>query len=137
MNLYRRRTFQASVVLVLACFLGFTAAAQRRKPHKLRATAVLELNTDPVGVMTARVIPITILDQGRFNDAGTYKATPQPMALDNGVVYEVQKSGQAVGFVTVGKATKQGSWTALGKWQPVSATPKASPTPTPMRMISI
>jgi hypothetical protein len=131
MNLYRRRTFQASVVLSLVCILGFTAAAQRRKAHKLRATAVLELTTDPVGVVTARLIPVTVLDEGRFNDAGRYKATPQPMALDSGVVYEAQKSGQAVGFVTVGKATKQSSWTALGKWQPVSATTKASPTPTP------
>ena len=117
--------------MLLVCVAGFSALAQRRKPHKLRATALLELTTDPAGVVTARLIPITILDEGRFHDAGVYKATPKPMALDAGVVYEAQKSGQPFGYVTITSAGKAGSWTALGKWQLASAMPKATPMAPP------
>src|SRR5260370_16880375 len=113
MNLYRRRTFRASLVLLLVCVAGFSVLAQRRKPHKLRATGLLELTTDPTGVVTARVIPITILDEGRFHDAGVYKATPKPMALDAGVVYEAQKSGQPFGHVTITTPGTPRSRTAL------------------------
>src|SRR5260370_39121851 len=109
MNLYRRRTFRASLVLLLVCVAGFSVLAQRRKPHKLRATGLLELTTDPTGVPTARVIPITILDEGRFHDAAVYKATPKPMALDVGAVYEAQQYGQPFGYVTITKAGKTGS----------------------------
>src|SRR5262249_26206372 len=130
MNLYRIRTFRASLIVLLVCAGGFTALAQRRKPHKLRSTALVELNTDPTGVMTTRVIPITILGEGRFHDASSYKATPRPMALDAGVVYEAQKSGQPVGYVTITNAGKTGGWAALGKWQPVGAAAKATPAAT-------
>src|SRR5262249_28948392 len=99
MNLYRRRSFRASLIVLLVCAAGFTALAQRRKPHKLGAKALVDLTTDPAGVMTTRVIPITILDEGSFHDASSYKATPRPMALDVGVVYEAQKSGQPIGYV--------------------------------------
>lgn len=132
MNLYRRRTLQASVALLLACVIGFTVAgAQRRKPHTLRATAVLEMTTDASGVRTARLVPIIILDEGSFHDAGIYKVSPQPMALDGGVVYEVQKTGQTVGYFTVRKAAKDRIWTAMGKWQNVNAATKPSATPVP------
>ncbi len=130
MNLYRRNTLPASLALLLACLVGFTAVtAQRRKPHPLRATALVELTTDAAGVITARLIPITILDEGRFYDASIYKATPQPMAIVTGVVYEAQKSGEPVGYVTVGNATKDGAWMAPGKWEPVKA---AAPSEAPV-----
>jgi hypothetical protein len=55
MNLYRRRTFPASLALLLAFTYIFTTStfAQRRKPHKLRATGLLTLTTDPTGTTTA------------------------------------------------------------------------------------
>ncbi len=130
MNLYRRNLF-AVTLAALACLALLPASAQRRKPHKLRATAVVEVTTDRSGVSKAEIIPVTILDQGRFNDASIYKAAPEPMALDGGVVYEVQKSGVPIGYVTVTKATKSGMWTALGKWQTASTVAKAAPSPTP------
>src|SRR5215471_19910425 len=113
MTLYRRKTFQASVALSLAAVACMIAAAQRHKPHKLRATALAELTTDRKGAVTAHLIPITILDGGLFRDASMYKATPVPMALDDGVVYEAQKSGEVAGYVTIiGRATKDkdGAW---------------------------
>lgn len=131
MNLYRRSTLQASLALLLACVVVLTLAAQRRTPHKLRATALVEFTRDPSGITTPRLVPITILDDGSLHDASIYKATPWPMALDSGVVYEAQKTGQPVGYFTVGKATKQGIWTALGRWQIVSAAPKVQASASP------
>src|SRR5690349_1120045 len=91
MNLYSRSKILASALLVLVCTAAFTVAvAQRRKPHTLRATAVLDVTTDSAGIVVTRVIPVTILDEGTFHDASIYKATPQPMALDKGIVYEGQ-----------------------------------------------
>jgi len=131
MNLYSRSKILASAVLVLVCVAAFTVAvAQRRKPHTLRATAMLEVTTDSAGIVSTRVIPITILDEGTFHDAGIYKATPQPMALDKGIVYEGQASGIPVGYATILSSTNNKGWTALGKWQLAEA--KKAPTPPPV-----
>jgi len=117
----------------VACMIA-AAQAQRHKPHKLRATALAELTTDRKGTVTAHLIPITILDQGLFRDASMYKATPVPMALDDGIVYEAQKSGEIAGYVTIiGRATKDkdGAWSALGRWRlPSAPRPAATPAPT-------
>src|SRR5215468_171002 len=132
LNLYRRKPW--TVIFALALALGvLSVVAQRRAAHKLRAIALLELNTDYKGVKTARLTPIVILDEGNFHDASIYKAAPEPMALGTGVVYEAQKEGLPVGFVTISTAAKDRIWTALGKWQAESdkPKPKASATPTP------
>jgi hypothetical protein len=126
MNLYSRTRFLASAVLVLACAaVVVPAMAQRRKPHKLRATAVVEVTTDSAGVVGTRVFPVTVLDEGGFHDAGIYKATPQPMALDNGIVYEAQADGIPVGYATIVSSTNNKGWTALGKWQLADAAKKS------------
>jgi hypothetical protein len=128
MNLYRRRTLLASAALLLVFAFTFIALhAQRRAAHKLRAIALLEVTTDAAGIVSTRVIPITVLDEGRFRDAGIYKSTPRPMALGDGVVYEAQKSGKAAGYVTVLKGANSGGWVGLGKWQPVTTAKKAEP----------
>lgn len=131
MNLYSRSKILASAVLALVCVAAFIgAAAQRRKPHTLRATAVLEVTTDSAGIVVTRVIPVTILDEGTFHDASIYKATPQPMALDRGIVYEGQTSGTPVGYATILSSTNNKGWTGLGKWQLAEA--KKTPTPPPV-----
>jgi hypothetical protein len=128
MKLYRRSTFLASAAL-LAFALAFTAIhAQRRSPHRLRATALLEVTTDPAGVVSTRVFPVTILDEGSFHDASIYKATPRPMALADGVVYEAQKTGTPVGYVTIVNGSNTGGWVALGKWQPAVEAKKTEPS---------
>jgi len=134
MNLYSRKRFLASLLPVLACAAFFlTAAAQRRKAHKLRATAVVEVTTDSKGVVATHVIPVTILDQGLFNDASVYKATPRPMALENGIVYEAQNAGVPIGYATIiSGSSKNDSWTALGKWAVAKAEPKKSDTSAPV-----
>jgi hypothetical protein len=132
MNLYSRSRILASALLLLLCAVAFiVAVAQRRKPHTLRATAVLEVTTDSAGIMVTRVVPVTILDEGGFHDASIYKATPQPMALDKGIVYEAQTSGTPIGYATILSSTNNNNkgWTALGKWQLAEA--KKAPTPPP------
>jgi hypothetical protein len=129
MNLYSRRRFLASAALLAFAFTSTATYAQRRTPHKLRATSVLEATTDQAGVVSIRVVPVTVLDEGRFRDASIYKSTPRPMALENGIVYEAQKSGVPVGYVKIVNGVNQGGWTALGKWQPVVAAKKSEPQP--------
>jgi hypothetical protein len=128
MNLYSRRKFLASTALVLVCAAALAGAtSQRRKTHKLRATAVLEITTDSAGIVSTRVFPVTVLDEGRFNDGGIYKSSPRPMALENGIVYEGQTSGTPAGYATILSGTNNHGWTALGKWQPVDLTKKPPP----------
>jgi hypothetical protein len=133
MNLYSRRPLQASLALLLITTAGLALAqTQKRKAHRLRATALVELTTDRAGNVKARLTPITILTEGRFEDASIYKAAPEPMALDNGIVYEAQKSGVPVGYVTITNSSKGSIWTALGKWQAVSTVAKETePAPAP------
>ncbi len=133
MNLYRRSSFAASLLIVLTLLAIAPSLAQRQKAHKLRATALLELTTSPKGIISSRLTPIVILDDGRFNDASVYKARPRPMAAEIGVVYEAQKSGVPEGYVTItGAAMNGGLWTAMGKWQSAQQlAKKEAPTPTP------
>jgi len=123
------------VLLILAAVLAVGALyGQRRKAHKLRATALVELTTDASGKSRAQLIPLAILDEGRFHDAGIYKASPWPFALQDGVVYEVQQTGTVLGYVTVKRAVKRATWTAQGDWQPATVAktqPVRVATPTP------
>lgn len=104
------------------------AAFQRRSPHKLRATALLEITRAPNGKVATLLTPITILDNGRFEDASIYKSHPQPLALESGVVYEAQRTGIPVGYVTINNGeVKGGIWVAEGSWQPVTQTADKAP----------
>src|SRR5207253_798009 len=51
--------------------------------------------------------------------------------LENGIVYEAQKTGTPVGYVTIVNGVNNNGWTALGKWQPVTTAKKAE-TPQPV-----
>ncbi len=102
--------------------------AQRRsvKPRGPRALAVVEFPESG----KPRLIPVAILVDGKFYDAGIYKATPEPMALEPGTVYEVARSGEAQGlFVVTRPMQARGHWVAGGDWKPAGAEeakPKAS-----------
>ncbi len=69
-----------------------------------------------------RLIPIAIMMDGKFYDAGAFKADPVPMALDFGVVYEAFRSGVSQGVFTI---TQPGQlnhvWIAEGTWIPVGS----------------
>jgi len=67
----------------------------------------------------ARLIPITIMLNGKFYDAGAYKADPVPMALDFGIVYEGFRSGVSQGIFTITQPGQLShNWAAEGTWLP-------------------
>src|SRR5262249_17457120 len=101
---------------VLVCSVGLLifcsgAAAKTRKGP--RAIAVLEWEGDPKSPKphTSVLVPITILDEGKYYDASIYRASPVPMAIDSGVVYDILKSGELVGtFVTGASSQQKNRW---------------------------
>ena len=76
-----------------------------------------------------RLIPIEILYDGQYYDASAYKASPVPLALWSGTVYEGVQSGISQGLFTVTGAlenqeTKE--WLAEGTWLPAGSIPAKS-----------
>jgi hypothetical protein len=95
---------------------SFAQVAKRRPSDKgPRAVALLQLAANG----KAHLVPITIMINGRFYDAGAYKADPIPMALQPETVYEVEKTGVSQGIFTVAGAfhIKNQGWAADGKWR--------------------
>jgi len=122
-------------MLALVALVASVSVAQSRKKEKgPRALAVVEMPAD--GKSKPRLIPITILVDGRFWDASIYRADPRPMALDPGNVYEVERSGKPVGFFTVGEALHaKDRWIGLGDYKPESEKPpEAAKSPKPHRV---
>ncbi len=114
----------ARVVLATSVFatIGFFAVqivlAQRahREPADKgpRATGLIELA--PNG--KAHLIPIVIMVDGKFYDAAEYKASPVPISLDSGTVYEAFRTGVSQGLFTVRTAqTGDRTWRGEGTWQ--------------------
>jgi hypothetical protein len=67
----------------------------------------------------ARLIPIAIMMDGKFYDAGSYKASPVPMALDFGIVYEGFRTGVSQGIFTISQPGQLNHvWIAEGTWTP-------------------
>lgn len=88
-----------------------------------RAVGLIQLPAKPsLKGDKGRIIPIAIMMDGKFFDAGSYKAGPVPMALDFGIVYEGFRSGVSQGIFTI---TQPGQlnhvWIAEGKWLPAGA----------------
>ena len=114
----------------LALMFGQTAPVQsthreatRKGP---RALGLLELPANG----KARLIPITVMFDGKFYDAGSYKASPIPMALQQDTVYEAVRTGVSQGLFTVIGAFHRGNeWVADGKWEPADAAPPKKRAP--------
>jgi hypothetical protein len=114
------------ILLLLSIFLAVTAVGQEmpnpqpsvttsKKPEVKgpRAVAVLEWTA-----RGPRLIPVSIRVGDQFYDASLYMAQPVPMALDSGVIYEVQKAGDKLGDFTLKEAeqTPAGLWLGVGKF---------------------
>ena len=97
---------------------------------ELRAVAVLEWTGDLSKPKTSRLVPITVFDGEQLQDGGVYLARPQPLAVDSGVEYILQKNGARLGLFDVMNASQeQGSWVGFGTWKPM---PSLKPNPAPM-----
>jgi hypothetical protein len=123
-----RPTYRIAARAVICVFagLGLVAAqiAQRTSVSKgPRAVALLRLQANG----KAQLIPVSIMVDGRFYDASAYKATPVPMALENGTVYEAERTGNSLGLFTVTKVVQQkNSWIGDGNWLPAGTTPPST-----------
>lgn len=117
--------------MLVAAGLSSSAGGQGKKRNGPRALAVLELApnqtaTPPpkekplvAGVGFPRLYPITVLDNGNYNDGSVYQASPVPLAVQTEVVYDVQHAGVQVGAFTVNKPTQlHGAWVGTGNWEP-------------------
>ena len=91
----------------------------RKKDAGPRAVGLIQLGTNG----KASIVPIAILINGKFWDASVYKADPVPMALDSGVVYEGERTGNSLGLFTVGSALHSNNpnaaipWLGTGVWR--------------------
>jgi hypothetical protein len=114
-----RRIFLAllcSIALLVLCSI-YVSAKTRKGP---RAIAVLQWEGDPNSPKphTSVLVPITILNEGKYYDASIYLASPVPMAIDSGVVYDILKSGELVGtFVTGASSQQNNRWYGLGSFK--------------------
>jgi hypothetical protein len=80
-----------------------------------RALGIVQLSSKG----KARIIPITIMMDGKFYDAGSYKASPVPMALDFGIVYEGFRAGVSQGIFSITQPGQLShTWIAEGTWIP-------------------
>jgi hypothetical protein len=113
---------------MLCAFFLVGASAQEltehygRKPTETgpRALGIVQLPSTG----KARLIPIAIMMDGKFYDAGSYKAAPVPMALDFGIVYEAFKTGVSQGLFTITQPGQLNhNWIAEGSWLPAGVKP--------------
>jgi hypothetical protein len=128
------RTPSVAVCLLLAFsivafqVLSAPANAQSKKQVGPRAISVVGWNdeTPAPKPFTSVLIPIAILDNGRYYDANLYQAQPAPLAVDTGVIYDVLAHGEPIGTFSVGRAEqKNGEWYGTGVFDPKGAdTPK-------------
>ncbi len=94
--------------------------AAKKKDAGPRAVGVLQL----AGNGKATLVPVAILINGRYWDATAYKATPVPMSLEPGTVYEAERAGSSLGLFTVNSALHsnavnvQTPWIGTGAWLP-------------------
>src|SRR5436309_9349018 len=118
---YRTRLYRKAVSAVIcgltlsACVPVFAQYSKKRQVSKgPRAVGVLEL----AGNGKAHLVPVTVMIDGKFYDAGAYKADPVPMALQSGTVYEALKSGVSQGLFTVAGADHAGAnWAREETWK--------------------
>ncbi|MGB0116723.1 MAG: hypothetical protein WCC78_03800 [Terriglobales bacterium] len=98
-----------------------------RKPADKGPRALGLVQLSPTG-KKARFVPIAIMMDGKFYDAGAYKADPVPMALDFGIVYEGFRSGVSQGVFTITQPGQLNhTWIAEGTWLPAGAIDPKKP----------
>jgi hypothetical protein len=125
-SLYRKGAFCVTLVAAIALASSLVEAqaplAQYGRKAAVdkgpRALGLVQLS--PKG--KARLIPIAVMMDGKFYDAGSYKAAPVPMALDFGIVYEGFVTGVSQGLFTITQPGQLNrTWIAEGKWLPAGS----------------
>lgn len=103
---------------------GLVKKADDKSPV-LRSIAVLEWTGTPGKPSASRLIPVAVYDGEQLNDGTIYMNRPEPLAIEGGTEYELQKEGKAIGLFDVfGAGEVRGSWIGTGIWKPL--TPAAA-----------
>lgn len=149
LKILQRRNAQCRMALIVlfACMVGtaIETFAQEERPQIMpgerKPKSKKETGPRALGVLQiaangkASLVPIAILINGRFWDAGAYKADPVPMALDYGTIYEAERTGNSLGLFTVAGALRRNNsasgtlapWIGTGSWRPNGTEPDKKP----------
>jgi hypothetical protein len=93
--------------------------AKKSSTPELRAVAVLEWTGEAGKPKACRIVPITIFDGEKLNDAGIYLARPEPLAISGEVEYQLKDNGRTIGLFDIkNTGQEQGSWVGYGEWKP-------------------
>ncbi len=104
----------------LAQYPGRIEKSDKNAPV-LRSIAVLEWTGQPGKPSASRLVPISVFDGEQLNDGTLYLDRPQPLALDSGVEYVLQKDGRPTGLYDVfGAGEMSGTWQGVGVWKSLS-----------------
>jgi hypothetical protein len=130
---FRRRLYRTAgwaVIFLLPILTLAQVTSRGSTPKGPRALALLELA--PNG--KAHLIPIMIMDEGKFFDGSAYKATPVPMTLESGTVYEAVRTGVSQGLFTVTLAGQlKSTWIGQGTWQSAAELAAKASRPAPAK----
>ncbi len=108
-----------TAVSALAQYPGTITKKSNNTPE-LRAVAVLEWTGEAGKPKACRIVPITIYDGEKLNDAGIYLARPEPLAISGEVEYQLKDNGKTIGLFDIkNTGQEQGSWVGYGEWKPV------------------
>jgi outer membrane biosynthesis protein TonB len=121
----------AGLGCAVICAVAVAQVARKPKPSVgPRAVGLLELAANGKG----HLVPVVILYEGQFYDATSYKASPVPMALDSGTVYEAEKTGAPQGLFTISGAlhSNDNHWVGAGTWE-AAGTKSAKKAPAPKK----
>lgn len=111
------------ICLFVVVFLAIVSSAQDLPPLQSQPTEKEKKDQGPRAIAVLewtakgpRLVPVTIKIDNQFYDASLYMAQPVPMAIESGVVYEVQKAGDSLGDFTLSSAEQapSGLWVGLG-----------------------
>ena len=89
----------------------------------LRSVAVLEWTGNAGKPSASRLVPVAVFDGEQLNDGTIYlRCRPEPLALANGVEYELQTAGKPTGIFDVFAAAEvNGIWQGFGVWKQLTA----------------
>jgi hypothetical protein len=125
--------FAAALVSAMPAWPQYPGQVSKKSKDaapELRAVAVLEWTGDLGKPKAARIVPVTIFDGEKLQDAGIYLARPQPLALTGEVEYELKQNGKTLGFFDIQNAgQEQGTWVGYGKWKPLLKPKPAQAAP--------
>jgi hypothetical protein len=136
------RSHLRTALAAAACALA--ALPSLAQTHKVastqtvvRAVGVYEWTGDMAKPAASRLIPVSLFIDGKLQDAAVYLASPVPMSLLAGNVYQLQRSGIIIGDLDLAFArhlvapenastTYDDGWFGYGKFVPPAAEKKST-----------